>query len=69
MSQTEVAVPSVKGIPSPAQARSCLELAVSRVLDGKHMLVSRRLSQGKRLPFPIAFCLHVLQLLRGVRHE
>lgn len=47
MPQTEMTVPSVKGIPSPAQAGSCLELVVSRVLDGKRTLVPRRLIQVK----------------------
>ena len=53
MSQIAMMVPHVTGIPGPAQAGSCLELAVSRVLDGKQLLVPRCPIQVKRLPIAI----------------
>lgn len=53
MSQTEMMVPHVTGIPGPAQAGSYPELAVSRVLDGKHALVPQCLIPVKQLPIAI----------------
>ncbi len=67
MPQTEMMVPHVTGIPGPAQAGSYLELAVSRVLDGKHALVPQRLILVKRLP--IAIALPIVRTQGGVSHE
>lgn len=69
MSKIELTVSPVKGISRPAQAGSCLELAVSRVLDGKHAIIPLRLILVKRIPIPIAIWLPIVGTQGEVSHE